>query len=75
MKALIFLLLLFFISCNQKQPVQGEFTAKVLPELFIAATDTALHNNNGTWFYKNQKANGYILEKRGSALSNQIACH
>ena len=68
MKVLIFLLLSLLTSCTQKQPVQGGFPAKNPPELFMSATDTALRNNNGTWFYKKQKANGYILEKRGNTL-------
>ena len=68
MKEVTLLFFLCLAGCTQKQPAQGEFTTKIPPELFISSADTALHNINGTWFYKNQKANGYILEKRGSAL-------
>lgn len=68
--ALIFWTLL--LSCAQKQPTQVETIAKVLPEISILNTDTALHNNNGTWFYKNKKANGYILERKGSALITKL---
>ncbi len=68
MKAIAPLIFLFFISCNQKQSGQEELLIKIPPEIFISTTDTALHNNNGTWFYKNQKANVYILEKKGNAL-------
>ncbi len=72
MKAIAPIFFLFFISCNQKQSDQRELTEKVPPEIFISSTDTALHNNNGTWFYKNQKANGYILEKKGNALITKL---
>ena len=70
MKVIAPLFFLFFIGCNQKQPVQVEPINKVPPEVFISTTDTALHNNNGTWFYKNQKANGYILEKKGKCFDS-----
>lgn len=67
MRLLAAIFLVFFISCGQTQP-RGESVIVTPLEVFIATTDTALHNNNGTWFYKNEKANGYILEKRGDAL-------
>ncbi len=68
MRLIAFLFLLVLISCKQKQDTREEQVQKLPPEIFIATTDTALHNNNGTWYYKNQKANGYLIEKKGHAL-------
>ncbi|MBL0024076.1 MAG: toxin-antitoxin system YwqK family antitoxin [Saprospiraceae bacterium] len=68
MYAIVPVIFLFFISCSQKQTIQDVSIVRDPPEIFISTSDTALHNNNGTWFYKNLKANGYIIEKKGDAL-------
>ena len=63
-----FIFFIFVMGCSHKQPTQGEPTKIVPPEVFMLTTDTLLHNNNGTWYHQNQKADGYILEKKGNAL-------
>lgn len=66
MKGFVLLLLLILTSCDQKQPHQRG-SLKVPPDVFFTS-DTALRNINGTWLYKNRKANGYILETKAYAL-------
>ena len=68
MKSISFLLLLMCIACTQEKGKIVEAGIVLPPENFILTSDTSLHNNNGTWYYKNQKANGYILEKKGKTL-------
>ncbi|MDB5198035.1 MAG: variant repeat-containing protein [Flaviaesturariibacter sp.] len=72
MRVFAFLFLLFFMSCIQKHPHQRKVVLRVPPHVFFNSTDTNLQNNNGTWFYKSQKVNGYILEKKGNALIAQL---
>ena len=73
MKVTAFLFLTVLISCSQKKQLnQEESILKILPEMFILTTDTALHNINGTWFYKSQKANGYIIEKKNNVLTGKL---
>lgn len=66
MKPIICLFILF-VSCS----VISE--KKVLPpELYITADDTMLHNNNGTWIWKKEKLNGYIIEKARGVLQGKV---
>lgn len=38
------------------------------PNVEVLANDSNLHNNNGTWHWKNTKFSGYIVEKSGDTL-------
>ena len=72
MRAVSFLLFVLLTGCAQKQPPREEEIMRTPPETYFLSLDTALHNNNGTWFYKNEKANGYILEKTGNNLVTKL---
>ncbi|MFC6225899.1 toxin-antitoxin system YwqK family antitoxin [Hymenobacter artigasi] len=64
--------LLGFASCQQDRAVPGESTKVITPARVIAVTDTALHNRNGTWFYKNRKATAVIVEQKGPVVTARL---
>ncbi len=62
------LILLLMASCHPKHTERVQLPL----DTFIEATDTALHNNNGTWIHQHNKYNGYIIEKDGRAIITKI---
>lgn len=57
-------LTLFIASCTSS-PHQA---TRLPPDVFTEKTDTALHNQNGTWILRGGKYNGYIIEKDSGVL-------
>ncbi len=62
-----FYLTILLVSCNSR-----ETSTKQIPEIFVETTDPQLQNRNGTWFWKEQKFNGYILEKENDRLTAKL---
>jgi antitoxin component YwqK of YwqJK toxin-antitoxin module len=69
-------LIIFIIVASCGQKTKGKYkmepTVKVAPTFHILANDTALHNNNGTWLYKNQMLYGYIVEKKKNFVTAKL---
>ncbi|EOR95881.1 putative exported 24-amino acid repeat protein [Arcticibacter svalbardensis MN12-7] len=72
MKFIAFLILLSLTACDQKKQSKGQSAVKVAPKVYILVTDTALHNQNGTWMYKGKKANGYIIEQNAEVITGKL---
>jgi len=65
-------LLIVLEGCNQNQNKLEESNKMIPPVCFIERTDSALKNINGIWFYRNQNATGYILEKKKVAVISKV---
>ncbi len=62
------LIVLLIASCNPKHVEESRLPL----DITIEATDTALQNNNGTWLYKNNCYNGWIIENDCGVIITKI---
>lgn len=64
-----FIIICFIVaSCQSKNDRQVQLSLPIR----VLATDTSLHNNNGTWIWKGKKYNGYLIEKKEGILLEEL---
>lgn len=68
-KELLIKLLAFFICLLSLFSCKDKTNA---PSILVEAHSKNITNNNGTWFFKNQKFNGFLVEKKKNQLISKL---